>query len=63
MLPAPGFRGSGEGAMDSAGEHGASWSSSTDDTSAQYIAYRTHYFNSSHSDRRSYGFQLRCLSE
>ncbi|WP_300829175.1 hypothetical protein [uncultured Rikenella sp.] len=60
---APGYRGANLGSMDSAGEHGASRSSSISQISAFYLAFRPYYFNPSNASHRAYGFQLRCLSE
>ncbi|WP_297624054.1 hypothetical protein [uncultured Rikenella sp.] len=60
--PAPGYR-TNIGVLSGLGDHGASWSSSTRETSALYIALRPYYLNPNHLDRRGYGFQLRCLSE
>ncbi len=61
--PAPGFRHQGTGALDSAGEHGASRSASHNSTSTLYLAFRPYLLYPSNTAGRAYGFQLRCLSE
>ncbi|WP_297829319.1 hypothetical protein [uncultured Rikenella sp.] len=66
--PAPGFRGydaNYEGIARYVGFNGYSWSSAprTDDITVQYLAFSAQYLYPSNTNGRTYGFQLRCLSE
>ncbi|WP_294601076.1 hypothetical protein [uncultured Rikenella sp.] len=61
--PAPGYRGASEGALWYIGSSGYSWSSSVNGTNGVYLNSYTAGLNSSETNNRGYGFQLRCLSE
>ena len=65
--PAPGYRGSGEGALWNVGNDGYSWSSTSYDSGDHYrgvyLFFRVTELYPSHMTYRAYGLQLRCLSE
>ncbi len=65
--PAPGYRDFGrtgwEGIARSIGDHGYSLSSATSGIYGMDLYSRSQYLNTSFSDHRAHGFQLRCLSE
>ncbi|WP_299457242.1 hypothetical protein [uncultured Rikenella sp.] len=61
--PAPGNRHSHSGGPVNVGSHGFSWSSATSGIYGMDLYSRSQYLNTSFSDHRAHGFQLRCLSE
>ncbi|WP_297829298.1 hypothetical protein [uncultured Rikenella sp.] len=65
MLPAPGYRHRDTGALLGVSKYGYSWSSavSTTSTSGLSLSFNVAWLNTSYTDLRVYGFQLRCLSE
>ncbi|WP_304708588.1 hypothetical protein [uncultured Rikenella sp.] len=66
-FPAPGYRDAGNekrfGDLGSAGNHGASWSSTNSSVEAIYLYFHSTIFHPNRALHRGYGFQLRCLSE
>ncbi|WP_304708064.1 hypothetical protein [uncultured Rikenella sp.] len=61
--PAPGYRDWPSGALVNVSNHGFSWSSATSGIYGLDLNFHSQYLNTSRSDRRALGFQLRCLSE
>ncbi len=61
--PAPGYRISTSGALNSVGSEGSVWSASADGTSGVYLRSVLNAAQPSNSTYRAYGFPLRCLSE
>ncbi|WP_304708788.1 hypothetical protein [uncultured Rikenella sp.] len=45
------------------GNYGCSWSSATSGINGLDLNFNSQYLNTSSSDSRAHGFQLRCLSE
>ncbi|WP_294596466.1 hypothetical protein [uncultured Rikenella sp.] len=66
-MPAPGFRHRDTGALNYVGSYGYSWSSTSygsgDHYRGMYLNFGTVGISTSYADYRSFGFQLRCLSE
>jgi len=60
---APGFRGSGEGALWNIGSNGYMWQSAVRAFNGTNLGFSPSWLFSNGSDYRAYGFQLRCLSE
>ncbi|WP_297626806.1 hypothetical protein [uncultured Rikenella sp.] len=48
---------------DNVGNHGFGWSSTTKEITSIYLDFQTATLRPNGADRRTYGFQLRCLSE
>ncbi|WP_299457849.1 hypothetical protein [uncultured Rikenella sp.] len=61
--PAPGHRGSGEGALWVVGNGGYSWSSTVSVTDGMYLHFLVTWLYPSSTACRANGLQLRCLSE
>ncbi|WP_299456495.1 hypothetical protein [uncultured Rikenella sp.] len=61
--PAPGYRHTNSGTLVYIGCHGFSWSSATNDIDGAYLTFSTADLEPSFVNSRTYGFQLRCLSE
>ncbi|WP_300728197.1 hypothetical protein [uncultured Rikenella sp.] len=49
--------------MSSVGNDGYRWSSTANDTNSIYLGFGATWLDPSRANYRSYGFQLRCLSE
>ena len=60
---APGYRERTNGALSSIGYYGYSWASTVNDIHSMYLGLSVTWLNTSYSNSRAYGFQLRCLSE
>ncbi len=60
---APGYRGYGEGTLSCAGHTGYSWASAISNTHSMCLVFYMTILNPDDIAYRSYGFQLRCLSE
>ncbi len=63
FLPAPGHRHAYSGGPVSVGYNGFGWSSATSGISGLDLNFHSQGLNTSNSDSRAHGFQLRCLSE
>ena len=63
MLPAPGSRGYGEGALWGVGNDGISWSFVTGGVYGLDLNFNVAKLNPVNANCRAYGLQLRCLSE
>ncbi|WP_294599848.1 hypothetical protein [uncultured Rikenella sp.] len=61
--PAPGFRTLSTGALSNVGNNGYSWSSTVSGTNGLFLYFDTPGLYTGYSGTRTYGFQLRCLSE
>ncbi|WP_294594613.1 hypothetical protein [uncultured Rikenella sp.] len=62
-LPAPGNRGGYEGALHDVGNLGYGWSSTVGGTNGVNLVFGVPWVVPGYLDHRTYGFQLRCLSE
>ncbi len=60
---APGYRERTNGALSGIGYYGYSWASTVNDIHSIYLGLSVTWLNTSYSNSRAYGFQLRCLSE
>ncbi|WP_300729158.1 hypothetical protein [uncultured Rikenella sp.] len=60
---APGLRNRHTGVLYSVGDEGSVWSASSDETNSIWLRFVMDAVQASYAYRRSYGFQLRCLSE
>ena len=63
MTGTPGYRDYGEGRPSSIGKSGYSWIATTNDIGGMYLDFGTQHLNPNGTPPRSYGHQLRCLSE
>ncbi len=61
--PAPGFRLSASGALNSVGYNGYSWASTVSGTNGMHLSFNVTWLYPSSAYYRAYGFPLRCLSE
>ncbi len=61
--PAPGHRGSGDGALWVVGATGCNWSATISKTSGVYLDFYVTGLAPNRVNSRGYGLQLRCLSE
>ncbi|WP_297628318.1 hypothetical protein [uncultured Rikenella sp.] len=61
--PAPGFRHGASGVLGDIGGNSYSWSSAVSKINATYFYFSMIQLTPSNAAYRTYGFQLRCLSE
>ncbi|WP_300726132.1 hypothetical protein [uncultured Rikenella sp.] len=60
---APGYRRRDTGALLGCGNEGSAWAAATKETNGVYLRGVMNAAQPSYSDYRTFGFQLRCLSE
>ncbi|WP_294593814.1 hypothetical protein [uncultured Rikenella sp.] len=60
---APGYRNYSSGVPGGVGHSGYSWSSAVSGIIGRFLHFNAQSLTLSNADYRSYGFQLRCLSE
>ncbi|MDE5944043.1 MAG: hypothetical protein K2G93_00435 [Rikenella sp.] len=63
IYPAPGVRGSGEGALSRVGRDGYNWSSSASGSNGYYLDFNYSRIYPNYSSYRVNGLPLRCLQE
>ena len=61
--PAPGYRHRDTGSANYVGHTGYSWSSAVDNIDGVHLHFYIIWLSPCNTSSRSYGFQLRCLSQ